>query len=136
MDNPICLTCRLEEEQMAFLGRVPGENLLQIFNEATVALGQHVVHFVIATVKMVLGWAFLENGNRYHINTDIASQFLVSLLDLKGSKVNILLPLRKMFKVEYLGDDIDIVAHAKLGVWIPWADKIHKLLEPGQNVVL
>ena len=77
------------------------------------------MHFVIAAVKMVLGRAFLENGNRYRVNTDITSQFLASLLDFKGSKVDILLLLRKTFKVEYLGDDIDIVAHAELGVGIP-----------------
>ena len=70
------------------------------------------MHFVIAAMKMVLGRGFLENGNRYHVKTDITSQFLVSLLDLGESKFNILLLLRKMFKVEYLGDDIDIVAHA------------------------
>ena len=70
---------------MAFLGHVPGENLLQIFNEAAATPSQCVVHFVIAAVKMVLGRAFLENGNRYHVNTDITSQFLASLLDLGGS---------------------------------------------------
>ena len=44
--------------------------------------------------------------------------------------------LRKIFKVVYLGDDIEIVSHAILGVGIPWAGEVHKLLEPGQNVVL
>ena len=72
----------------------------------------------------------MENGNRYHVNTDITSQFLAYFLDLRGSKVDILLLLRKMFKAEYLGDDIDIVAHVELGVGIPWADEMHKLLEP------
>ena len=75
MDNPIRLTCRLEEEHMAFLGRIPSENLLQIFNEAVAAPGQRAMHFVITAVKMVLGWAFLENGNRYRVNTKITSHF-------------------------------------------------------------
>ena len=79
---------------------------------------------------------FLENGNRYHVNTNITYQFLASLLDLEESKVDILLLLRKTFKSKYLGNDIDIVAHAKLGVGIPWAGEIHKLLEPGENVAL
>ena len=94
------------------------------------------MNFIIATMKMVLGNEFLENENRYCVNTNITSQFLASLLDLKEVRVDILLLLRKTFKVEYLGDDIDIVAHAKLGVGIPWVGEIHKLLEPSENVAL
>ena len=73
MDNPIHLTCKLEEEQKVFLGRVPDENLLQICNEATTIPSQHAVHFIIATMKMVLAWEFLENGNRHHNNIHITS---------------------------------------------------------------
>ena len=36
MDNPIHLTYKLEEEQKAFLGCVPDENLLSICNEANI----------------------------------------------------------------------------------------------------
>ena len=78
----------------------------------------------------------MENGNRYRVNTNITSQFLVSLLYLRESKVDILMLLSKTFKEKYLGDDIDIVAHAELGVGIPWAGEMHKLIEPGQNVTL
>ena len=60
MDNPIHLRCNLEEEQKAFLGRVPKENLLSICNEVVPCSG---VKFVIAAVKMVLGREFLENEN-------------------------------------------------------------------------
>ena len=35
-----------------------------------------------------------------------------------------------------MGNDIEIVAHAILGLGIPWAGEVHKLLEHGQNVVL
>ena len=89
------------------------------------------MNFVIATVKMVLGQEFLENVNRYCVNTDITSQFLASLLDLREVRVDILLLLRKTFKAKYLGNDIDIIAHVELGVGIPWAGEIHKLLELG-----
>lgn len=123
----------MEEEQKAFLGRVPEENLLSICNEVVPCTG---VKFVIASVKMVLGWEFMENENRYHVNSDITSQFLASLLDLGEARVETVLLLRKIFKIVYLGDDIDIVAHAILGVGIPWVGEVHKLLEPGQNVVL
>ena len=121
---------------MAFLSHVPNENLLQICNEAATVPNQRVVHFVISTMKIVLGWEFLEDGNRYRVKTDITSQFLASFLDIEEEKVDILLLLRKTFKEKYLGDDIDIVAHVELGVWIPWASEIHKLLEPSQNVGL
>ena len=119
MDNPIHLKCKLEEEQKAFLGCIPNENLLSICNEVVTVLGQCVVNFIISTIKMVMRQEFLENGNRYRVNTDITFQFLASLLDLRGSKVNILLLLRKTFKALYLDNDIDIFAHAELGVGIP-----------------
>ena len=89
------------------------------------------MNFIIANMKIVLGCDLLENENRYRVNTNITSQFLASLLDLEEAKVDILLLLRKAFKVEYLGDDIDIVAHAELGVGIPWIGEIQKLLELG-----
>jgi hypothetical protein len=133
MDNPIRLRCTLEEEQKAFLGRVPKENLLSICNEVVPCSG---VKFVIAAVKMVLGHEFLENENWYRVNSDITSQFLASLLDLGEARAEIVVLLRKIFKIVYLGDDIEIVSHAILGVGIPWAGEVHKLLEPGQNVVL
>ena len=133
MDNPICLRCTLEEEQKAFLGRIPEENLLSISNEVVPCFG---VKFFIAAIKKVLGHEFLENENRYRVNSDITSQFLASLLDLKEARAKIVVLLRKIFKVVYLGDDIEIVAHAVLGVGIPWVSEVHKLLEPSQNVVL
>jgi hypothetical protein len=133
MDNPIRLRCILEEEQKAFLGRVPEENLFSICNEVVPCTG---AKFVIAAVKMVLGREFMENENRYRVNSDITSQFLASLLDLGEPRVESVLLLRKIFKAVYLGDVIEIVAHAVLGVGIPWAGEVHKLLEPGQNVVL
>ena len=133
MDNPIRLRCTLEEEQKAFLGHIPEENLLSICNEVVPCSG---VKFVIAAVKMVLGHEFLENENRYCVNSDITSQFLASLLDLGEARAEIVVLLRKIFKVVYLGDEIEIVSHAILGVGIPWAGEVHKLLEPGQNVVL
>ena len=71
MENPIRLTCKLEEEQKAFLGHMPDENLLSICNEATTV----PLNFIIDTLKKVLGHKFLENENRYHVNTDITSIF-------------------------------------------------------------
>ena len=97
MDNPIRLTCKLEEEQKAFLGCILDENLLSICNEVVVVLG-HAMNFIIAAMKMVLGCEFLENVNRYHVNTDITSQFLASLLYLGEERVNILPLLRMNFK--------------------------------------
>ena len=116
MDIPIHLTYKLEEEQNTFLGHVPNENLLPICNEATTIPG-HAVNFIISTNGSKA--QFLENENRYHANTNITSHFLASFLDLKEARVDIFLLLRKTFKVEYLGDDIDIVAHVELGVGIP-----------------
>ena len=94
------------------------------------------MNFIITAMKMVLGCEFLENENRYHVNTDITSQFLASLLDLREARVDILFLPRKTFKEKYLGNDIEVVAHIVLGVGISWAGKIHKLLEPSQNVAL
>lgn len=68
---------------------------------------------------MVLCHGFLENENKYLVNTDITSQILASLLDLKGKKVDMLMLLRQKFKEVYLGDDIDVIVHAELEVGIP-----------------
>ena len=128
MDKPIHLRCTLEEEHKAFLGHVPKENLLSICDEVVPWSG---VKFFIAAIKMVLRCEFLENENRYRVNNDITSQFLASLLDLGEARAEIVVLLRKIFKIVYLGDDIEIVSHAILGVGIPWAGEVHKLLEPG-----
>ena len=88
----------MEEEQKAFLDRIPDENLLSICNEVTAVPSHCAMNFIIAIVKMVLGREFLENENRYLINTDITSQFLASFLDLEEANVNIFLLLRKTFK--------------------------------------
>jgi hypothetical protein len=47
-----------------------------------------------------------------------------------------LMLLRKTSKEVYLGNDIDVITHAKLGVNIPWACQLCKLLQPGQNVAM
>ena len=75
--------------------------------------------FIIHSMEVVMGHNYLENENRYHVKIDITSQFLASLLDLGEVRVDILLLLRKTFKAEYVGNDIDIVSHLELGVGIP-----------------
>lgn len=65
MDTPIILRFKLEEPRRAFLGLFPDENLNEICND----LG----HFVFEAMNMVLGRNFLENVNRYCVNTDITS---------------------------------------------------------------
>lgn len=55
--------------------------------------------------------------NRYRVNMDITSWFLVSILDLGGDKVDMLMMLMKVFKKDFLGDDITRYALAPS----PWA---------------
>lgn len=45
-----------------------------------------------------------------------------------------LMLLRKVFKEEFLVDDITLVVLAKVGVGIPWASDLSKLLLPDQTL--
>jgi hypothetical protein len=83
---------------------------------------------------MLLGREFLENVDRYHVCTDITSRAFASLLDLGGQKVDIVLLLRKVFKENFLEDDVELAVFAELGVGIPWPRDIPQLLEPDRNV--
>lgn len=103
MNTLIRFRCKLEEPQRAFLGPFPDENIYQIYNDPG--------PFVFEAMKKVLSCKFLENEDKYLINTDITSWFLVSLLDLRGQKVNMLILLRQTFKEVYLGYDIDVIVH-------------------------
>ena len=92
------------------LGDIPKENLLSICNEVELE-----VDVIIHAIKMVLGHEFLVNENRYHVNTNLTSHFLASLLYLGEKSVQIFFLLRRVFKPKYLDDDINIVAHIEIG---------------------
>ena len=67
--------------------------------------------FIFHAMKMVLGRELLENENRHHVNTNIASHFLASLLNVGGERFDILMLLRKNFKEEYMDNDIEVISH-------------------------
>jgi hypothetical protein len=126
MDTPIRLRCTTFQEQKAFLGLVTDPILASVATE----LGA----FTKEAIRMVLGREFLENENRYRVNTDISSRFMASLLDLGGEKVEILMLLRKVFRKEYLGDDVNVLVFAEIGFGIPWANDLPRILQPEEIV--
>ena len=79
---------------------------------------------------MVLGHEFLRNDKRYCVSTDITSHFLVSLLDLGGSQIDILMLLRNIFKENFLEDDVKILVSVEKvlgsGIGIPFTDVVDK----------
>lgn len=126
MDTPIRLRIISTKDQRAFLGSVRDPNLQSICKE--------VGSFTNEAVWMVLGREFLWNENRCRVNMNITSRFLASLLDLGGDKVDMLMQLRKVFKEDFLGDDIIVVILVEVGVEIPWASELSKLLLPNQTM--
>lgn len=63
---------------MAFLGFIIDQRLKVVFlvpNDS-----------ILEAIKMALGDEFLVAKEHYHINTNILSRFVVSLLDLGGSR--------------------------------------------------
>lgn len=63
-------------------------------------------------MRMVIGKKFFFSNNRTRENSDIASCFLVSLLDLNLLKLRCLILLRMVFKATILLNDVDVVAVA------------------------
>lgn len=110
------------EDQRAFLGSVRDPTLQSVFMK--------VAMFTNEIVRMGLGREFLRNENRYIINTDIMSQFLASFLDLRGDNVDMLMLLRKVFKEDFIGDDVTFFIFAEVGMGIPWVNELTKILLP------
>lgn len=126
MDTPIRLRSISMEDLRAFLGFVRDPTLQSVYKE--------VGMFTNEAVRMVLGRDFLCNENRYHVKTDITSKFLASLLDIGGDKVDMLMLIRKVFKEDFLGDDVTVVILAEVGVGTPWTSELTKLLLLDQTV--
>jgi hypothetical protein len=66
---------------------------------------------------------------------NIASYFLVSLLNLRGDRITILMLLHKVFKETYLEDDVKFIVMIEQGMRIPFVDEIDKLFKQGDNVL-
>ena len=88
----------------------------------------------------IIGHEFLRNDKRYHVSTNITSHFLVSLLDLGGRKIDMLMLLCNIFKETFLEDDIKIIVLAEQvrgpSIGIPFVDVADKCWEEGIGCII
>ncbi|GLJ36644.1 hypothetical protein SUGI_0737230 [Cryptomeria japonica] len=97
MDTPIRLIA--SKSQRAFLGTISDTQLERLINTDN--------DLVLATVKWVLGKDFLASEDRYRVNSNIASRFVGSLLDLGAPKDIIARMTMGLFEKEITGDIIN-----------------------------
>ena len=71
---------------------------------------------------------------------DITFRFLMSLLDLGGSQIDMLMLLRNVFKETFLEDDVKIIVLVEQvsgpGIGIPFADIADKCWEQGIGSII
>lgn len=66
---------------------------------------------MISIIKWVLGEDFIDNADRYQVNTDIYSWFIASLCDC-GQPVPLAAQLTMaLFSLDYLGGLEDVIAY-------------------------
>ena len=120
--------------QKPFLGKIPDDIL------SMVCKVDGRSPFIRHAICMVLGHEFLKNDKRYCVSTDITSRFLVSLLDLGGKKIDMLMLLHNLLKETFLEDDIKIIVLAEQrpgpGIGIPIADVADKCWEEGIGCII
>lgn len=58
---------------------------------------------IIASIKWVLGEDFIDDVDRYRVNTDICSRFMASLLDDGKNDYLVMELTQTLFPLEYLG---------------------------------
>lgn len=66
---------------------------------------------IVAAIKWVLGEDFIDNVNQYHVNTDICSCFVASLLDSRLAGLLTSQLTKALFSQDYLGGLEDVVAY-------------------------
>lgn len=111
MDTRIRLVT--SKPQLAFLGEITDNRLLQMTKMKNT--------LAIMAIKWVLGEDFITGVDRYKVNTDIVSQFVASLLDLRECKAHIIQLTKELFPKHYLGGLEEIIHTAVIGLSIPIA---------------
>lgn len=76
----------------------------------------HTNPFIIASIKWVLGENFIGCEDPYHVNTNITSRFIASLLDIVVPKHLVLQLTEEIFYDKHL-DGMEEVVHYADPIW-------------------
>jgi len=109
MDTPIRLVSR--KMQMAFIGSIINLRLQRMLPRSD--------DLMVGAVRMILGKDFMENDERYRVDTDISSRVLAMLLELDTAKAEVETIMRGIFNLEHLGDLEMTLLVASTSVRIP-----------------
>lgn len=101
MDTPIRLTS--SKVQVAFLGKISDQRLQR--------MKWCKNPLIITTIKWVLDKDFIDDMDKYHVNTDISSHFIASLLDTMMIGYLISELTKALFSLNYLSGLEEMVAH-------------------------
>lgn len=89
---------------------------------------------IIFAIKWVLGKDFLNNPNRYRVNTNICSRFIASLLDYGQSGVLTTLLTWVLFPKDYLGGLNDVVAYHVPFLGLPVVSDLERFIMLNEEV--
>lgn len=93
MDTPVRLTSK--KAQVTFFGNISNRSLQGLTRQRN--------SLITAAIKWVLGKDFIDDIDRYHVNTDIFSRFVASLLDAGTSNYLTTKLTKMLFPSDYLG---------------------------------
>lgn len=119
MITPIRLVCN--KSQMDFLDEISNRSLKRMTKN------KHSLDII--AMKWVLGRDYVEYKDKYRVNIDICSHFVMSLLDIQVPKPMILHLTLEIFLKCYLGGLGEVVANVVYGLGLPTTSDLRKHIE-------
>lgn len=84
---------------------------------------------VLVAIKCVLGKDCVEYEDKYRVNTDVCSHFVVSMLDICVPRPLILKLVKEIFPKNYLNGLGEVVTHAAYGIGLPTTSDLRRFIK-------